>query len=58
MDNGVVAGSGKAVARVIAILKELGPRLRFFLNDSNCKALSSPLQSRSASKSVPSLRNR
>ena len=44
MDNGVVAGSGKAVARVIAILKELGPRLGFFLNDSNCKTLSSPLK--------------
>ena len=31
MDDGVVAGTRKAVARAIAILKELGPH---FLNDS------------------------
>ena len=37
MDDGVVAGSEKAVARVIAILKELGPHLGLFLNDSKCE---------------------
>ena len=34
MNDGVVAGSGKAAARVIAILKDLGTHLDIFLNDS------------------------
>ena len=37
MDDGVVAVSRKAVARVVAILKELGPYLGLFLNDSKCE---------------------
>ena len=40
MDDGVVAGSEKAVVRVIAILKELGPHLGLFLNDSKCEVFS------------------
>ena len=40
MDDGVVAGSEKAAARVIAILKELGPHLGLFLNVSKCEVFS------------------
>ena len=31
MDDGVVAGIGNAVARVIAIIKEQGPHLGLFI---------------------------
>eukprot|EP00731_Ephydatia_muelleri_P020141 Em0012g966a len=37
MDDGAVAGSEKAVARVITILSELGPQLGLFLNVSKCE---------------------
>ena len=40
MDDGVIAGSEKAVASVITILKELGPHLGLFLNDSKCEVYS------------------
>ncbi|KAL5491482.1 hypothetical protein EMCRGX_G016778 [Ephydatia muelleri] len=50
MDDGVVAGTGNAVARVIAIIKEQGPHLGLFIKDSNyelfstCNLNSFPLQ--------------
>ena len=37
MDDGAVAGSEKAVARVITMLSELGLQLGLFLNVSKCK---------------------
>ncbi|KAL5506735.1 hypothetical protein EMCRGX_G008470 [Ephydatia muelleri] len=40
MDDGAVAGSEKAVARVITILSELGPQLGLFLNVSKCEVFS------------------
>ena len=40
MDDGAVAGSEKAVARVITILSELGPQLGLFLNFSKCEVFS------------------
>ena len=40
MDDGAVAGSEKAVARVITILSELGPQLGLFLNVSKCEFFS------------------
>ena len=50
MDDGVVAGTGNAVARVIAIIKEQGPHLGLFIKDSKyelfstCNLNSFPLQ--------------
>ena len=40
MDEGVVAGTGNAVARVIAIIKEQGPHLGLFIKDSKCELFS------------------
>ena len=40
MDDGVVAGTGNAVARVIAIIKEQGPHLGLFIKDSKCELFS------------------
>ena len=36
MDDGVVAGTRNAVARVIAIIKEQGPHLGLFIKDPKC----------------------
>ena len=46
VDGGVVAGTGNAVARVIAIIKEQGPHLGLFIKDSICELFSkcNPLQ--------------
>ena len=40
MDDGVVAGTGNAVARVIAIIKEQVPHLGLFIKDSKCELFS------------------
>ena len=40
MDDGVVAGTGNAVARVIAIIKEQGPHLGLFIKYSKCELFS------------------
>ena len=40
IDDGVVAGTGNAVARVIAIIKEQGPHLGLFIKDSKCELFS------------------
>ena len=37
MDDGVVAGTRDAVARVIAIIKEQGPHLGLFIKDPKCE---------------------
>ena len=37
MDDGVVAGTRNAVARVIAIIKEQGPHLGLFIKDPKCE---------------------
>ena len=40
MDDGVVAGTRDAVARVIAIIKEQGPHLGLFIKDPKCELFS------------------
>ena len=40
MDDGVVAGTRNAVARVIAIIKEQGPHLGLFIKDPKCELFS------------------
>ena len=40
MDDGVVAGTRDAMARVIAIIKEQGPHLGLFIKDPNCELFS------------------
>ena len=40
MDDGVVAGTGNAVARVIANIKEQVPHLGLFIKDSKCELFS------------------
>ena len=44
MDDGVVAGTRNAVARVIAIIKEQGPHLGLFIKDPKCDLNSFPVQ--------------
>ena len=40
MDDGVVAGTRDAMARVIAIIKEQGPHLGLFIKDPKCELFS------------------
>ena len=40
VDDGVVAGTGNLVARVIAIIKEQGPHIGLLIRDSKCEHFS------------------